>query len=351
MQHLDAVVLVEGLDHGRRRGRAADHRVLHGRELELVGLHVLQQRQPHRRHARGEGNLLLLEQLVEAGAVERHAGEDDLGADHRRRVGQAPGVDVEHRHHRQHDRARRQAKRIGQRRAIGVQHGRAVRVEHALRIAGRARGVAERRCGLLVEVGPLQGAGLACDQLLVAQQVGDLARGRHVGAVGHHHDMLHGLELADHALDDRQQVEVDKDDLVFGVVGDVGHMLGREARVQGVQHGAEAGDAEIELEMAVGVPGNGADPVAELDAQALQRLGQLLGAPGGVLVAVAMDRALDRARDDLDIGVVARREIDHLGDQQRAVLHQAKHGVPSFVLCAPLQMQAPKRREFPEVRF
>ena len=211
-----------------------------------------------------------------------------------------------------------------------MDHGRAVRVEHALRVAGRARGVAERRGGLLVEIGPLQGAGLVGDQLLIAQQVGDLARGRHVRPVGHHHDVLHGLELGEHALDDRQQVEVDEDDLVFGVVGDVGDMFGREARIERVQHGADAGDAEIELEVAIGVPGDGADPVSELDAQSLERLSQLLGTLGRIPVAVAMDRALDRAGDDLDVGIVARREIDHLGDQQRTVLHQAKHVVPSF---------------------
>jgi hypothetical protein len=38
-----------------------------------------------------------------------------------------------------------------------------------------------------------------------------------------------------------------------------------------MQHRADAGDAEIELEMAVGVPGDGADPVTELDAQPLER--------------------------------------------------------------------------------
>ncbi len=216
--------------------------------------------------------------------------------------------------------------------------GRAVRVEHALGIAGRARGVAERRGGALVELRPVERARLVGDQLLVAQQVRDLGRGRHVGAVGHDHDVLHRLEMGPHALDDRQQVEVDEQDLVLGVVGDVGDMLGCEPRIEGVQHRADAGNAEIELEMAVGVPGDGADPVAELDAQALQRLGYLLGAPGRILVAVAVDRALDGARDDLDLGIVGGSEIDDLRDQQRAVLHQAEHGVLPclfFTLAAP----------------
>ena len=141
------------------------------------------------------------------------------------------------------------------------------------------------------------------------------------------------LSVLVHALDDRQQVEVDEDDLVFGVVGDIGDMLGRQPRIERVQHRADAGDAEIELEMAIGVPGDGADPVAELDAQALQRLGELLGALGRVAVAVAMDRPLDRARDDLDVGIVGGGEIDHLRNQQRTVLHQAEHGVSPGYAC------------------
>ena len=144
--------------------------------------------------------------------------------------------------------------------------------------------------------------------------------------------MLHGLEVLPYAFDDRQQVKVDEEDLVLGVVGDIGDMLGREARVEGVQHGADAGDAEVELEMAIGVPGDGADAVAELDAQPLQRLGQLLGALLGIAVAVAVHRAFDRARDDLDVGMVSGGEVDDLRDQQRAVLHQAEHVVSSSFL-------------------
>ena len=238
-----------------------------------------------------------------------------------RHDGQDGGVGIERQH-----RARAHHHR--------VDHRRAVRVEHALRIARGARRVAERRGRLLVELGPLERAGLVGDQLLVAEQLRDLGRGRHVGAVGHDHDVLHGLELVADALDDRHEVQVDEDDLVLGMVGDVGHMLGRQARVQRVQHGADAGDAEIELEMPVGVPGDGADPVAELDAQPLQRFGQLLGALVRVLVAVAVDRPLDGARHDLDVGIGGGRIVDDLRDQQRTVLHQTLHGVPSLTRAA-----------------
>ena len=324
------MLLPEARDHADRHGRAADQGAAHRRHPELVLGAVVEQGEPHRRHARAQRHLLLVQQFVDRSAVELGAGEDKLGAADRAGIDEAPGVGVEHRHHRQDRIVRGHAEHGARAHHHRVDDGRAVRVEHALGIARRARGVAERRGGLLVEVRPLQRAGLARDQFFVAEQVRDLAVGRHVCAVGHHHDMLHRLERGEHAFDDRQQVQVDEDDLVFGMVGDVAHMLRREARIDRVQHGAEAGDAEVELEMAIGVPGQRADAVAELDAEALERFGKLLGTLLRVAIAVAVDRTFDRARDDLDVGIIACREIDHLGDQQRTVLHQAKHVVSSF---------------------
>ena len=331
---LDLVFLPEALDHRVGHGRTADQRALDRTHLELVLLAVVEQRQPHGRHAGRQRHLLLVEQLVDAGAVELEAREDQLGAAEGAGIDEAPGIGVEHRHHgknrgvgiERQDRARAHHHRMD--------HRGAVRIEHALGIARGARRVAERRGRLLVELGPLERAGLVGDQLLVAEQFRDLGRGRHVGAVGHDHDVLHGLELVVDGFDDRHEVQVDEDDLVLGMVGDVGNMLGRQARVQRVQHRADAGDAEIELEMAIGVPGDGADPVAELDAQTLQGFRQLLGPLVRVLVPVAVDRPLDGARHDLDVGIGGGRIVDDLRDQQRTVLHQTLHGVPSFTRAA-----------------
>ena len=51
------------------------------------------------------------------------------------------------------------------------------------------------------------------------------------------------------------------------VVDDVGDLLGEQADVQRVQHRADAGHGEIQLEVALVVPGERADAVARLDAQ------------------------------------------------------------------------------------
>jgi hypothetical protein len=94
------------------------------------------------------------------------------------------------------------------------------------------------------------------------------------------------------------------------MVGDPGDLVGRQARIDGVHHAAAAGDAEIELEMAVAVPGQRGHAVAERQAQAVQGIGDLARARGGVGVGVAVHVAFDAARDDLGVAVVARREFD-----------------------------------------
>ena len=101
VQHLHVVALLEGAHHRRRARRAADDRAAHRAELEVVGFHVGQQALPHRGHAGRHGDAFALEQLVQALAVEVRPRKHELGADHARGIRQAPGVDVEHRHHRQ----------------------------------------------------------------------------------------------------------------------------------------------------------------------------------------------------------------------------------------------------------
>ena len=61
----------------------------------------------------------------------------------------------------------------------------------------------------------------------------------------------------------------------FGMVDRVDDLLVEQARVGGVQHGAEAGDGVEQFEMAVRVPRQAGDAVAGFDAEALQGVGGL----------------------------------------------------------------------------
>ena len=65
-----------------------------------------------------------------------------------------------------------------------------------------------------------------------------LAVRRHVRAVGQGDPGLDRLHARCHGLDQRQEGEVEEENAVLGVVGDVGELVGMQARVEGVQDGA-----------------------------------------------------------------------------------------------------------------
>jgi hypothetical protein len=97
-------------------------------------------------------------------------------------------------------------------------------------------------------------------QGLVVVQLGGAGVGRLVAcAVVHHHDVAHGREGRQERPQQLDQRAVDEDDLVLGVVDDVGELLGEQADVERVQHPAAAGRGEVELEVAGGVPGERRD--------------------------------------------------------------------------------------------
>ena len=116
--------------------------------------------------------------------------------------------------------------------AVGVQERRAVRVDDALGVARGAARVAHRRGLVLVAdvEGDRRRRGqqlLVVVHLLAGRRLGHLA-----GAVVHHHDVAHGLELLEQRPHQLGQRLVDEDDLVLGVVGHVDDLLGEQADVE-----------------------------------------------------------------------------------------------------------------------
>ena len=209
---------------------------------------VREQRREDGRHAGQQRRALGLHEARQRLALQEGAGQEQLGAGQRGGEGQAPRVDMEHRHDRQHAVARREPDGVGRADRRRVQRHRAVRVEHALRVAGGAARVAERRRGALVDLGPrvLAGAGLV-EKLLV----GDGARQRVEVAVAHDHVLAHARQLRRELGQRLDQRAVDEDDAVLGVVDDVDDLLGEQADVQRVQHGAVGGHRHVELEVAL----------------------------------------------------------------------------------------------------
>ena len=164
-----------------------------------------------------------------------------------------------------------------------MQHIRAVRVEDALGIAGRTARVAEPGGGTIVELGVVEPFGLLPQKLLVAECVRERSR----FAVAHDHVVLDRLEPRRDLLEQRHQRVVYQDDLVLGVVGDIGELLLEQADVEGVEHRAHAGDAHVRLQVALRVPGERGDPIPVLDAESPQRAAQAVDAVAHLGVAGA----------------------------------------------------------------
>ncbi|TSE37786.1 hypothetical protein Tfont_00784 [Tepidimonas fonticaldi] len=329
VQHLHPVLLAEGGDHRRRAGRATDDRALERRQAQPIRPHVGQQHLPDGRHAGGKRHPLGLQQFIDRFAVELPAGEHQLAPDGRRRIREAPGIDVEHRHHGQHGVARAQAHHVRQRRGVGVQDGGLVAVERRLRVPGGAARVAHAACRIVGKARPVVGGRMGADPGLVAHQIGHRAVGRQprqVRVVAQRHPALDGRTFVVDALDDGPERHVERQDAVLGVVDDPGDLLGQQARVDGVQHAAGAADAKVHLEVAIAVPGQGGHPLAQADVHRVQRTRELAGTSGGLAIGGAVDVALDAARDDLDVAMVARGVFDQVRNEQGAVLHQAQHG-------------------------
>ena len=74
------------------------------------------------------------------------------------------------------------------------------------------------------------------------------------------------------------------------------------------------------------IPGQGRHPVTGLDPHAKERIGHALGPVMNLSIVGADNRPLNRARNDLAVGVPLLGMVQQLIDGQRPVLHQTKHG-------------------------
>ncbi len=322
MNHAHAVFVLERAQHrGRARG-AADHRAVQRRETDTGFAHVVQQPEPHGRHARGKRHALGLHQLVQRFPVEILARQHQLAARQRHRVRQPPCVDVEHRHDGQHGVHRGQVHRVGQRGAVRMQHGRTIRIQHALRVAGRAGRVAEPRRLLLVEARPVVVAVFRFDERFVAEQ--RRGGGRQVRGVRHRDPALHVRALRRDRVDQRREIDVEQHVAVFRVIDDVRDLFGKQARIDRVAHGAHPADPVIRFQMPVAVPRQRADAVAGFDAEPRQRLRQLLRAAFAIAVRVAMQVAFHALRHDLRVAGVPRGMRNQRRHEQRHIHHLAQ---------------------------
>ncbi len=205
-----AVPLRELLDDVHRTRGAADHDPLQRRHRRAAVGQILQHQLPHGRHARGRRHVFGGDQSLEGFRIAHlRAGQHQLRTDHRNGVRQPPCVDVKHGHDRHHGLVHRQCHHVRQGDRVGMQHRRTVTVEHALRMTGRARRVAQSAGGIFVEVRPGERLRLVSDEALVvnrARQVGL----RHMPGVRQHDESLDGADSVPQPLEQRDEERVDE---------------------------------------------------------------------------------------------------------------------------------------------
>ncbi len=218
-----------------------------------------------------------------------------------------------------------------------VQVQRPVIVEDPLRVPRGAGRVAHEGRRPLVEGRPLQVRGRPLEELLVVvdgrpRRLAELLPGRLLrdGGPPHDHVGLDGLDPIGEGQPPVDEVLVDQDDPVPRMVDDVGELLGEEADVQGVTDGADAGDREVGLEVAVMVPGEGPDPVPLVHAELAEAVRETAGPFGGLPVGVPVDpvREVGHPRHDLPVRIEPLGPLEEMGQQQRRVHHQPVHADP-----------------------
>jgi hypothetical protein len=149
-----------------------------------------------------------------------------------------------------------------------------------------------------------------------------------VVAVRQDHVALDGDEPVLQLFDERYEGQVEEEDAVAGVVRDEDDLILEQARVDRVVDRADAGDAVPQFEVPPGVPSHRCDPVARADAVERQPLGGAQGTLAHLRVCRAVDRPFDRAGYDLSVRMLLPGMIDDAVNQQRPVLHEAKHRLP-----------------------
>jgi hypothetical protein len=337
LNHLDTELVPVPADQRRRRRRTAagDPRQVRQVVATRVGLVDGLDALPDGGHAGGHGDLLVGEQLDQPRRVHEAVRHDLLAAEHERRPGQAPAHGVEHGHDAEQAVGGRQIHAVGHALGHGVQVLGAVLVLHPFRIARGAAGVAQPERRVLVDLRPVVPGRLAGDEGLVVHRVRQVGVPVLEPGFGRNDDALDAGHAALELLEQRQDVGIDDDHLVLGVIDDVLEVVIRQADVQGVQHRAHARGGMVGLQMARAVPHERADPVADADAGIRQRVGELMRAIAGLPVALPAHAGVGGG-DDL----FARRHrgaaVEDVGHQQRRMLHCHCVALPiSSLLCQP----------------
>ena len=255
----------------RRRRRGGDELDHVGQRLALV-LGRVEQRRHHDRRAAQMRDLVGGDGVVDRRGA--HRAQADMGAgDHRQRPRKAPAVAVKHRQRPQIDRmlAHAAGDDVGERQQIGA----AMVIDHALGIAGGARGVIERDgVPFVLRHQPVEIGIAFAQKILVFEFAEPLAGAGEFGIVVVDHQRLR-LAARQRVLHHLGEFAVGDQHLGFAVVEREGDDGGVEPRVDGIEHRAGHGDAVVGFQHRRRVGQHHGDGVAALDAAPGERRGEL----------------------------------------------------------------------------
>ena len=196
-------------------------------------------------------------------------------------------------------------------------------IEHALRLARGARGIAQRARRPLIQQRPGVFRILTGDERLITHD-GHAQRGQG-GLAHHHHHAQRFRQPLGQRHQPRQQRGIDKQRHIGGIIQNIGDLVGKQPRIDRVQHRPHAGGSVIHLHMRRGVPAQRRHPLAAPNAQPGQGMRQLRRARGHGGVGGACHRPSGIHADQLRSAMMLRRMGQDGGYEQRVLLHQAKH--------------------------
>src|SRR5207237_2726718 len=115
---------------------------------------------------------------------------------------------------------------------------------------------------------------------------------------------------------------------VWCVVDDVRQFVRMEPKVQGVQHTACAGNAEVSFQMNVMVPHQAGDSVSTLETCLLENCGKGSCTSGHFPERIAMNRVVGTAGDNFDVWKKFCRPLQHGSEGEGKRHHCPLHERP-----------------------
>ncbi len=146
-------------------------------------------------------------------------------------------------------------------------------------------------------------------------------------AVTHHDKVLDVLEVWCEFFDGGQQRGIDKQDLIVGVLHDVGQLIAGQPQVERMYDRTHAGYGEVQFQVARVVPREGRHAIAAPHAEFLQRIRQPADAFRKCAIRIAF-QARPGLGDDFFPGVKFLRPIEYRRQRQRIIHHLSAHGMP-----------------------